>query len=108
MPTESQTPDREPTVSYRNLVDEQFSRVWDKFASVEKAIEKADADLAQYKLTANEFRGTLSDQALRLATKGELRQKDSLLEIQRLRIDKVECACGRACLRGPKDTRYHQ
>ena len=68
----------------------QFSRVWDKFASVEKAIEKADADLAQYKLTANEFRGTLSDQALRLATKDELRQKDSLLEIQRLRIDKLE------------------
>ena len=94
MPTDSPTPsaDSEPTVSYRDLVNEQFNRVWDKFAATEKAINKADAELTQYKLTANEFRGTLSDQALRLATKEEINQRDTLLEIQRHRIDKLEAA----------------
>ncbi len=82
--------DREPTVSYRDLVNEQFARVWDKFSSVETAINKADSDLSTYKLTANEFRGTLSDQAQRLATKEELKQRDAVVEIQRQRIDKIE------------------
>ena len=82
--------DRIPTVSYRDLVTEQFARVWDKFRSIEAAIAKADGDLTQYKLTANEFRGTLSDQAARLATKEEMRQRDLTLEIQRQRIDKIE------------------
>lgn len=79
-----------PTVSYRDLVNEQFGRVADKFAAVEKAIDKADADLTAYKLTANEFRGTLSDQAARLATKDELGQARGGIEIQRLRIDAIE------------------
>lgn len=84
--------DREPTVSYRDLVDEKFGRVWDKFLSVEKAIDKADDDLSAYKLTANEFRGTLSDQASRLATKEELNQIRGSLEIQRQRIETLEKA----------------
>lgn len=84
------TADRLPTVSYASLVDEKFARVWDKFGAVEKAIDKADADLTAYKLTANEFRGTLSDQATRLATKDELQQARDQHEIQRLRIDGIE------------------
>lgn len=86
------TADRLPTVSYRDMVNEQFMRVWDRFDAVDKALIKADADLTAYKLTANEFRGTLSDQAQRLATKDELRKQDDSLEIQRLRIDKLETA----------------
>lgn len=82
--------DRQPTVSYRDLVNEQFGRVWDKFGAVEKAIDKADVDLTAYKLTANEFRGTLSDQATRLATKDDLKQARDQSEIQRLRIDTIE------------------
>jgi hypothetical protein len=82
--------DRAPTVSYRDLVNEQFGRVSDKFVAVEKAIDKADADLTAYKLTANEFRGTLSDQAARLATKDDLDQVRASIEIQRLRVDKAE------------------
>lgn len=82
--------DRVPTVSYRDLVNEQFSRVWDKFTSVEKAIDKADDDLSAYKLTANEFRGTLSDQAQRLATKEELKQIRDAIEIQRQRVETIE------------------
>lgn len=84
------TASREPTVSYRDLVDEKFGRVWDKFGAVEKAIDKADADLSAYKLTANEFRGTLSDQAARLATKEDIVQERKTMEIQRLRIDKLD------------------
>ena len=91
-PTSQQMPsaDREPTVSYRDLINEQFLRVWDKFNAVETAITKADGDLTAYKLTANEFRGTLSDQAQRLATKEELRQIRAENEIQRLRVDGID------------------
>ncbi len=74
----------------RDLLDEKLHRVWDKFEAVEKAIEKADQDLSAYKLTANEFRGTLSDQAARLATKEDITQLKATIEIQRLRIDKTE------------------
>lgn len=84
------TADRIPTVSFAALVDEKFARVWDKFEAVEKAIDKADDDLTAYKLTANEFRGTLSDQAIRLVTKDEQKQLRDYLEIQRLRIDDIE------------------
>lgn len=84
--------DGEQTVPYHALVDEKLGRVWDKFKSIEAAIAKADMDLTAYKLTANEFRGTLSDQAQRLATKDELRQRDTALELQRLRIEKIENA----------------
>jgi hypothetical protein len=80
----------EPAVPYSVLVDEKFGRVWDKFKSVEEAIGKADTDLTAYKLTANEFRGTLSDQAARLATKEELGRIRDTIEIQRQRIDTNE------------------
>lgn len=89
-PQPAPSADRIPTVSYRDLVDEKFARVWDKFGAVEKAIDKADVDLTAYKLTANEFRGTLSDQATRLATKDDLKQARDQSEIQRLRIDTIE------------------
>lgn len=79
----------DPPLFY-DLLDEKFGRVWDRFDSIDKALVKADSDLTAYKLTANEFRGTLSDQAGRLATKEELKQKDALIEIQRQRIDKIE------------------
>lgn len=82
--------DREPTVSYRDLVEEKFQRVWDRFTATQAALDKAEADLTAYKLTANEFRGTLSDQAQRLATKEEVRQRDTAIEIQRQRIENIE------------------
>lgn len=84
------TSEREPTVAYRDFVNSQFERVWDKFTSVEKAIDKADIDLTAYKLTANEFRGTLADQAGRLATKEDMRITRDAIEIQRQRIEVIE------------------
>lgn len=79
-----------PNVSYSKLVDEKFARVWDQFASTQKALDKADADMTAYKLTANEFRGALMDQAQTFVTKGALDAAKADVEIQRQRVDKVE------------------
>lgn len=82
--------DHLPTVSYRDLVQEKFGRVWDKFEAVDRATTKAEADLASYKILANEFRGSLSDQRTLFVTKEDLLSVKETMEIQRLRIDKID------------------
>lgn len=82
--------DREPTVSFRDLVDEKFQRVWDRFIAIDERTQRSNDDLAAYKVTANEFRSTLADQAARLVTKDELKQQAAAAEIQRLRVDNLE------------------
>src|SRR5687768_13140338 len=74
------------------IINERFERVWDRFNSIDKALNKADEALNQYKLMSNEFRGTLSDQANRLATKEDIYQVKELIELQRSRMDKAENA----------------
>lgn len=66
------------------ILAERELRYMQMFNSAKEALEKAEVALREYKAMANEFRGTLSDQALtfmpRQETELRLRQHEGALE----------------------------
>lgn len=64
---------------------EELGRIWDRFEANDRALEEQKKSLAEYKTTANEFRGSLNDQGQRFATRVEAGQALD-------RIDKLEKA----------------
>jgi len=73
----------EPTVTLKELMEEKFCSqekelaalkelVESKFFSQKEAVDKAEQSLKEYKVQANEFRGTLKDQAAAFATRSEV------------------------------------
>jgi hypothetical protein len=48
---------------YQQLLAERDARYQQQFTSAREAVDKAETSLREYKTSANEFRGTLADQA---------------------------------------------
>jgi len=78
-------------VSLRDYVERRLEdlegRLSDRFISAERALEKAEASLQEYKTSSNEWRGALRDAAARMVSRAE---HDVLSEqIQELRREKA-------------------
>ena len=78
-------------VSLRDYVERRLDdlegRLSDRFISAERALEKAEASLQEYKTSSNEWRGALRDAAARMVSRAE---HDVLSDqIQELRREKA-------------------
>jgi chromosome segregation ATPase len=58
----------------------EIQRVWDRFASMQVAVDKFETENHEWRQNANEFRGALKDQATRLASATELVAVEKSLE----------------------------
>ncbi len=64
-------------------IDDMERRFADRFTSADRALEKAETALREYKTVSNEWRAALADQSNRMATRVELDALDSTVEAVR-------------------------
>jgi hypothetical protein len=56
---------------FERILEERDKRYQDAIAAQEKAVDKAEVALKEFKVQANEFRGTLKDQSAEFMRKSE-------------------------------------